>query len=192
MGSNVSWLKIASGTAKPRFSAGTIQQWFLEADRSNRLQVPDLDTCEKVAMKLESILSFGTPLAHPVSAETSRYFKLGLTHLKRDRAAVAMLGASDNAALGASDGAMSGWDARIAAAESALEPFLDRGRHTGSGEHFSRSVAAVAQAAWRQSGREPRALGPASPVTKFIELAARGCGFSYDADCISTWLRRRA
>jgi len=164
-----------------RILASDVRIWFRSAG-TPRLTVPTVETCERVAARINQILEYGSPIAHPVPSEVSRYFKLGLTHLKRARDAVA--------ALGATDGAMSLWDAQIAAAETALQPFIFNAASLGAGEQFCQSVAAVARLAWQSAGREPRDLGPASPLVKFTVAAADGCGFSYKAETVSAWLRR--
>jgi hypothetical protein len=71
MADSISWLKIASGTAKPRFSADTIQRWFREADRANRLQTPDIDTCQKVSMRLMELLSLSAAPVPPAGLTRS-------------------------------------------------------------------------------------------------------------------------
>lgn len=100
--------------SRPPIASADVRLWFEQA--SARLTVPGLETCERVAARINEVVSLGKPIAPPVSQETAKYFKLGLTHLKRDRDAVA--------ALGATAGSMRGWDAQIAAAASALQPFL--------------------------------------------------------------------
>jgi hypothetical protein len=164
MDNNISWLKIASGTAKPRFSPDTIQQWFIEADRSNRLQVPDIDTCEKVAMRLEQLLSLSAPPLSPVSIETKKYARLLLCHLARDYAAIKALDATKQS--------MIGWDALTARVREAVAPFAGAGgiRHTRRqlprrGDARMRSVAAIRKRA------QSRCTG--QPDHPFCRLGAR-------------------
>ena len=174
---NVSWLKIASGKAEPRFSADTIQRFFLEADRANRLTAPDIDTCKKVAMQLESILTISTLPLTPVSTETRKYARLTLQHLERDYAAIAALGASPQS--------MAGWDALIASVRASLAPIADASATNVAGGHI-RAVAALARAAWRQAGDEPKAVAPDSPITNLVAAV-----LSLDADTVSRRLRAR-
>ena len=147
MTDNVSSLKIASGTAKPRFSADTIQRWFLEADRANRLTTPDIDTCEKVAKQLEAILSLSTAPPLPVSFETRKYARLAIGHLQRDHAAILALGASPQS--------MAGWDAILTSLRASLAPISDASATNVASGHV-RAVAALAHAAWRCAGKDRR------------------------------------
>ena len=155
---NISWLKIASGNAEPRFSADTIQRFFLEADRANRLTTPDIDTCEKVAMQLEKVLSISTRPLLPVSAATRKYFRLGLMHLARDYDA--------KIALGAWPQSMAGWDGITASVREAVAPIVDAGGTgcTGRplprrGGHCTRRLAA----SWPRA--ESRRAG--QPIDRF-------------------------
>jgi hypothetical protein len=132
---SISWLKIASGTAKPRFSADTIQRWFAEADHSNRLQTPDISICEKVALRIEELLSLSAPQQSPVSIETRKYARLLLRHLKRDYAAIEALGASAQS--------MAGWNGLLNRVRDAVAPVAD-----ASGTTLHRLTIA---APWRRS-----------------------------------------
>jgi len=174
-----------------RILASDVWIWFKAAGTA-RLTIPDTEMCERVANRINGIVGLGKPIAYPVSRETAKYFKLALYHVRKDRNIVATAGCTGKMPFEASPEAMQAFDDAIAAAESALQPFLVRARDDGSGQEFCQSVAAVARAAWRLSGREPRDFAPSSPIVSFVVLAATGCGFKYDAECVSAWLRRRS
>jgi len=89
------------------------------------------------------------------------------------------------AALGASPQSMAGWDALIASVRASLAPLVDVGATNMAGGHC-RAVAALAKAAWRIAGNEPKAVAPDSPITNFVASV-----LSLDADTVSRRLRAR-
>jgi hypothetical protein len=174
---NISWLKIASGTAKPRFSAAEVQRMFAAADCAGRLSVPDTETCEKVATRLEELLSLPAAPPSPVSVETRKYARLLLRHLARDYAAIEALGASSQS--------LAGWDSLVTSVREAVDPLAGSGG-AGTSACNCAAVARLAQAAWRQSGREPRSISPDSPLAAFVAAV-----LARDSQWISYRLRRK-
>jgi hypothetical protein len=173
------WLRIAAGTAKPRFSAAEIQRHFREADRAGRLTVPDIETCGKVAARIEELLSLSEePLSAPVSSETRKHARLFILHLRKDRDALRNLGASEVS--------LSGWNTLVDDAETALAPFLASSAAGDKLAPLAASLAHLARAAWRSSGREPRDIGPDSAIVCFV-AAVLG---TEDQDSISRGLRK--
>jgi hypothetical protein len=164
---SVPWLKIAAGVATPRFPPPEIQRHFREADRAGRLTVPDLEICAKVAARIEVVfpLLFESPLRPPVSSVTRKHARLFMRHLRRDREAIKTLGASE--------ASMRGWDALVEDSEAALSPFLAPATRVDKSAALATSMAHLARAAWRTSGRgrEPRDVGPESPIVKFVAAA---------------------
>jgi hypothetical protein len=89
------WLQLASsglGTvSRPARSASANIRRISTAE-SRGAAAP---VCEKVARRIEELFSLvESPIRRPVSTETRKYARLFLAHFKRDKAAIAALGAS--------------------------------------------------------------------------------------------------
>ena len=98
-------------------------------------------------------------------------------HLGEDYEAIVKLGASPQS--------LAGWDTILNARENGRGATCRSSGTTIPDDHC-RAVAALAKAAWRCAGKEPKAVAPESPLTIFVATV-----LSRDADYVSRRLRAR-
>ena len=178
---------IGDGSASLRVSDSDVLKWFSDAALGRRVRVPDVEFCNDISKRLNSIIDIGIPgEAIDFLGVSRKYAGLFLRHIPRAREIISEV----HGGRGQREEILDAMDSSVAAVSRLLSLCnLQIPKH--SWHVYVDVFRPLIQDAWGTAGKIPRSTMPDQPLCRVLVSILRVLGHSTSAESVSEALRAR-